>query len=717
MSKKDLKPTEVDPVTFKIIQHRLTHINDESIEALKRVSGSTNTNEGHDLMFALYNDEGALMTGGMGFLHHYVGASRAVKHIINQFEDNIYPGDTFLLNDPYTAALHPPDVYIITPVFYESEIVAFAANFVHVTDIGSVDPGGFSPNSNSIYEEGFRTEGLKLIAQGDMRTDILETIKNMSRTPLMVELDIRSQIAANNVATDRITELVEKYGTETVKNVSDTLIEMSEQSLRERIKKLPNGQWQARQYIDSVAEDELLTVDLTLINEGDSLCFDFSGTSPQSEYGINATIWAALGGVIAPMLPLLCHDLVWNDGLLKPIDIEAPEESVVNATPPAPMSVATVSSIKRCNALSTAVLSKMLGSHTEFKDRATGVWNGAYVISTVHVDRGEYAEIHTITDSFAGAGGARSFDDGITLGGELSNLVSRWANVERAESEAPLRYLFRRTNTDSGGPGKYRGGLGHEFALVPTDENADISLISSMHGMAYPPSPGVFGGYPGCTLRGELLRGTDAHKLNDGVVLDIDDLSSTESEDIQWGIKGVDYNDVVHFTLPAAGGLGDPLHRDSERVLLDVDQGYVSPDVAEEIYGVIPDLSGEPITGDSIQDELRSHRIDDNVTPDLPSPSTETSSTEYQLGPQLDVVTDGVNKYFECVECQTILSQTDENIKDNLYKSEFRPGSIDKARSADNGIVMREFACPECGSLIDTEITHKDDSTLVDLIY
>ena len=162
----DLSLHGVDPVTFTIIRHRLVRVTEEAVTALKRVSGSPITNEAHDLMVALYTKEGELLTGGVGFLHHYVGASQATKHILKIFAGEINDGDVFLLNDPYTAAFHPPDVYIITPIFHADELVAICANFVHVNDIGAIDPGGFSPNSTSVYQEGFQTPGLKLVDRG-----------------------------------------------------------------------------------------------------------------------------------------------------------------------------------------------------------------------------------------------------------------------------------------------------------------------------------------------------------------------------------------------------------------------------------------------------------------------------------------------------------------------------------------------------------------------
>lgn len=173
--------TKVDPVTFEIIRHKLYAVVDEAIIALENVSGSPITNEGHDMMVSLYKADGGLLIGGVGFLHHLTSAAQAVKHVIQSFSEDpgIFEDDIFFLNDSYTAALHPPDVYMVSPIHWEGKLNGFVANFVHVTDIGAIDPGGFSPSAKEYYHEGFVTKGIKLVEKGKLRKDVFETILNM----------------------------------------------------------------------------------------------------------------------------------------------------------------------------------------------------------------------------------------------------------------------------------------------------------------------------------------------------------------------------------------------------------------------------------------------------------------------------------------------------------------------------------------------------------
>lgn len=709
----DLGVEGLDPVTFQIIKHRLVRVTDEAVEALKRVSGAPNTNEGHDLMVALYTKDGSLLTGGVGFLHHYLGASEATKHIIDRFEGDIGEGDMFMLNDPYTAALHPPDVYIICPIFYEGELQAFSASFVHVADIGAYDPGGFSPNATSIFHEGFQTPGLKLIEGGEMRQDVLDTMLNMSRDPGMVELDLRSEIAANNVAKQRLQELMDEYTPETVEHVGKKLIEQSETKLRKRLMDLPDGRWEERQYLDSTSEGRDFKVQLALEKEGDSLLLDLEGTDGESEVGFNCTEIGTIGGVIAPLLPLLCHDMTWNDGIFRAIDVNAPKGTIVNAERPAPISIATVGTLQMCNSLSTLAVSKLLGSSEEYEDRVTGVWHGAHCHAGVEIERENETQIETLTDTFAGAGGARAFDDGVDLGGEVVNIVARWGNAERHEAVLPLMYLNRRFVTDSGGPGEYRGGLGHEFAVTPASEEdfEKLDVVTIGRGIKVPHSTGVFGGYPGANIEYATYRGGLA---SDGPYPPTKE-SMPEPEHIPWDVDTLEDDDVFHVRMPGSGGYGDPLERDPERVAEDVAEGNVAPETARSVYCVPVDDAGN-ITGsvEEAREERYRERLARATAPDeMPEPK-ETTPTTYRLGANVGVETDDDGTpYATCDGCGTHVGRADKHWKETAAIGEEPLSSVGEVSRNADGYSLRQFLCPDCGALLDTEVARDGDPALV----
>ncbi len=708
----DLELEGIDPVTFQIIKHRLTRVTDEAVEALKRVSGAPNTNEGHDLMVSLYTKEGDLLTGGVGFLHHYLGASEATKHIIERFSGDIEEGDMFILNDPYTAALHPPDVYIICPIFYEGELQAFSASFVHVADIGAIDPGGFAPNATTIFHEGFQTAGMKLIEAGETRQDVLDTILNMSRDPGMVELDLRSEIAANNVAKDRLQALMDEYSPETVEHVGEQLIEGSEKRLRKRLRELPDGRWEERQYLDSASEDRSFRVQLALEKDDDELRFDFSGTDEESEVGFNCTEIGTVGGVIAPLLPLLCHDMTWNDGIFQVVDVDAPEGTIVNAERPAPISIATIGTLQMCNSLSTLAVSKLLGASEAYADRATGVWHGAHCHIALEIDHGNDTQVEALTDTFAGAGGARAFDDGVDLGGEVVNIVARWGNAERHEAVLPLMYLYRRFVADSGGAGEHRGGLGHEFAVTPAEGDYEkLDVVTMGRGIEVPHSTGVFGGYPGANVEYATYRDVG---FGGGDPFPPAEESLPEPEHIRWGVDTLDDDDVFHVRLPGSGGYGDPLQRDPDSVVEDVTQGRVTPETARSVYCVPVDDDGE-ITGsvEQAREERYRERLEDADEPGETPPPERTDPTPYRLGANVTVEAADTGHYAVCEHCDTAVGRADDHWKDETAVREEPLSAAGEATGGSEAYCLRTFLCPDCGVILDTEVARRTDPALV----
>ena len=576
----------MDPVTFSIIRHRLFRVVEEAVITLKHVSGSAITNEGHDLMVSLYQADGSLLMGGVGFLHHLTSAAEACKAIIRKFKGRIGEGDLFLLNDPYTAALHTSDIYLVSPIHHGGKLVAWSACFVHVSDIGAINPGGFAPDAQDIFTEGFSSPGIKLVDRGELRQDVWDTILNMVRSPEMVALDLRSMIACNNVARARMVALIDKYGAPIVDAACKILIDQSEARLRERLRELPDGHWQSRQYLE--VKGEIYKVLLTMTKSDDTLTFDFTGSSPQSKYSVNCSKWASLGGLFAPLFPLLCYDIVWNEGVIKPITMIAPEGSIVNCSRPAPVSVATVGAIQSVNNAACSTIGKMLAASDKYADEATAVWHANHfaIFMFGNNQRGRLA-IGILTETFAGAGGARTFADGVDIGGEIPNPISRMANVETIEAQFPIRYLFRRRLRDSGGPGQYRGGAGGEMAIVAHDApDGGIHYVVSGKGTKFPQSEGLGGGYPGGVNDYVWVRAPQEVHNVDRFAQSLDTIPG-DSEPISWGVFPLMGNDALYVRWNGGGGIGDPLDRPAEKVLADIEAGLISEQAACDVYGIV----------------------------------------------------------------------------------------------------------------------------------
>ena len=599
----------MDPITFSIIRHRLFRVVEEAVITLKHVSGSAITNEGHDLMVSLYQADGSLLMGGVGFLHHLTSAAEACKAIIRRFGGQIAEDDMFLLNDPYTAALHTSDIYLVSPIHHGGELVAWSACFVHVSDIGAMNPGGFAPDAQDIFTEGFSSPGIKIIDRGELRQDLWDTILNMVRNPEMVALDLRSMIACNNVARERMLALIDKYGTKTVDEACAALINQSEVKLRERLRELPNGRWQSRQYLE--VKGEIYKVLLTMTKQDDTLTFDFTGSSPQSKYSVNCSKWASLGGLFAPLFPLLCYDIVWNEGAIRPIKMIAPEGTIVNCARPAPVSVATVGAIQSINNAACSTIGKMLAASEKYADEATAVWHANHfaIFMFGNNQRGRLA-IGILTETFAGAGGARTFGDGVDMGGEIPNPISRMANVETIEAQFPIRYLFRRNLTDSGGPGKFRGGAGGEMAIVAHDApDGGIHYVLSGKGPRFPQSDGLCGGYPGSVNDYVWVHAPQDGHNTDRYATTLDAIPG-EDEPISWGVFPLMGDDALYVRWNGGGGIGDPLDRAPEKVMADVTTGHISKQAAREVYGVVEIAGAVDANATAAQrNELRQARL------------------------------------------------------------------------------------------------------------
>ncbi|HKP16836.1 MAG TPA: hydantoinase B/oxoprolinase family protein [Gaiellaceae bacterium] len=695
---------DVDPVTFEIIRHKLYSVMDETIIALENVSGSPITNEGHDLMASLYKADGGLMVGGVGFLHHLTSAAQAVKHILATYADDpgIDEDDVYFLNDSYTAALHPPDVYLISPIHFEGRLTGFVANFVHVTDIGAVDPGGFSPSARDNYQEGFQSKGLKIVERGRIRRDVLDTFLNMVRDPGMTQLDLKSQLAANHVAKTRMKELYADYGVDVVEAVSEDLIRQSEVLVRRRLAELPDGEWRVREYIDMPGANA--KVELTAVKEGETLTYDFTGSSPQTQLGVNCSYWATWGGIFAPIFPLLAWDVTWNEGVTRPIRLVAPEGTVVNCIRPAPISIATVGTIQIVNNLSTLALSKLFGASEKYKDRATAVWHGSHAHVETHglTDEGEFF-IAPLTDTFCGAAGARAFKDGVDMGGEIPNVVSRWANAESQELTTPIRYLFRRAVPDSGGPGKYRGGVCHEYAFTPNRAHGPVGLVLFGKGTRAPMSLGLFGGYPGCNVAYSTFRHANVGDLPGS----FDELRGETRDDQFWGMLELEDGDAQFVRFMGGGGYGDPVDRDPALVEDDVDRGLVSTEAANEIYGVV---TGSPEATRARRLEIRTERLGR-------APATEerrdVEASGMRISEYLQRTAGGAT---QCTWCGVEVAPGGRDWKDEAV---VRRVPLDRAgplRTVSGEFSLIESCCPGCGTLLDTELVAGDDPPLHDRI-
>ena len=578
----------IDPVTFEILSHRLHQITLEMGTTLERVGGTVNTTQMHDYMAALYLPNGDVLSAGESMARHAACAGFAVKRIIERFQQSggIYPDDIFLINDPYLAAIHQSDIYMVSPIHYQEQLLSWSATFVHVMDIGAMSPGGNSPGATEICQEGLRIPGLKLVERGQLRQDVFDTLINMTRQPVMVGLDLKCEIAANNVAKSRMQEMFEQYGAELITSVSSEMIRHSESILKTRIREIPDGVWTD---CGAIETDETWKVILTLRKEGDHLIFDFTGSDKQARRGINLPYHATFGACFEAVLSTFGYDLPRNHGAFNAIDVIAPAGTVVHVQYPAPVSLNTTSGMKTVQYLSGSVLMQMLATSEKWKREVMALSLGFRLARHAGVNQHGRYYVSTLLD-LSGAG-ATSYRDGMHSGGYLTA-----HNVEWIESNFPLFYLFRRHVKDGGGAGTFVGGAGAEAALAIHDAPEDrIKIIAFGVAGLRNSGQGIFGGYPAAP---SLLMLLEDSKLADLIAdrkhpSDLAELGG-RSKLLPYSELELTRDDVLYIRAASGGGYGDPLEREPRLVSEDVRNGLVSKRTAEQVYGVVIDESTLP---------------------------------------------------------------------------------------------------------------------------
>jgi len=570
----------LNPILFEVIRNRLVAITEEMRIALQSVSGSPTVTEASDFFTGLFLPDGSVASMGFQVAYQAPVCGAFIRHITGKSKHVIHDGDMFIGNDPYIAALHQNDVQMVCPIFVGDQIVAWAGVEAHETDVGGMDFASWSPKAREVYQEGMRIPCVKLVDRDELRDDVLEMITTASRLPGLLGLDIRAFIATLNVARQRVTELATRYGADVVMQAIRRMIASTEARMRARLRELPDGEFHASDFLEHDGHSNVLyKADVHLIKCGDELTLDFSGSSKQAPGFINATRFGLMGSVTGSIMPTLAFDMQWNEGALAPIKVVAPDGLICTATFPAPVGSATVETIWVVGNAIMLGLNKMLSASPKYRHRAQGVNDG--VMATFNLGGinqfGEPFGLH-LMDPLAGGSAAFSSKDGVNAGGPITSPVSGIADVERNEQVVPLFYLHRRLARDTGGAGKFRGGLGAEVALTLGGIDRAQALIMT-HGVEVPNSAGLGGGWPGATVRQRFGRGA----VSNGLPVE----GTWETFGPKPGLMTMTNRDVFDVSWQGGGGWGDPLERDIAAVERDVADNLVSVEAARDIYGVV----------------------------------------------------------------------------------------------------------------------------------
>jgi len=551
-------PYQADPVTMQVIRYGLEAIADDMGYNLMRMGRTTIVKEIMDINCAVLDAAGGILAQAHLCPLMMFSLPETAANMIKDIDD-FEEGDVIICNDPYLGGQHLLDMQFFSPVFFDGELIAFVANIAHQLDMGGAVPGGVAGGLTEIFQEGLRIPFVKLYRRGKEDRKIFDFIGRNIRIPEKTLEDFRAQAATTNGGVQRVKQLVAKYGLPVYLGCTEMLLNYAEDMVRRTFRAMPDGDFTG---IDQVDDDGIsdvpVKVQVNVHKRGDEITVDFNGTSHQAKGNINCPWSCTKGGVFYTVVGIVDPYMVVNSGTFRPIHVESDEGLVTRPLPPAGVTarsqVMTKITEAMLKAMSQVVPHKVVaGSHGQ---ACTCSFTG------IHPETGRrfsYIEIQ------GGGAGARPDKDGPD-GQDLH--LGRFLNtpVEAAELENPVtieRYEFI---LDSGGAGKYRGGLSlrRDIRFL-----TDVTWARYSDRQKFAPQ-GLFGGKEGA--KGELI-------LNPG--------TSGEQKQKSKGVNQIKANDALSIRLPGSGGYGPPWERDPEMVRWDVLNNKVSRKSAREDYFIV----------------------------------------------------------------------------------------------------------------------------------
>jgi N-methylhydantoinase B len=528
-------------IETEIYWARLVSIVDEAAAALVRTSFSTVVRESNDFACVLLDADGYSLAQSTISVPGFIGSMpRTVREMLKRVpREQLEPGDVLITNDPWLGTGHLPDFTMAMPVFRGSNIVAFTCITAHMSDIGGRQ---WSADAAEVYEEGLWIPVLKYIRRGHVNEDVHQIIESNVRNSEQVIGDIRAQLSATNVMARKLEEFMAEVGLADLKALASTINDISGRAIADAIKSIPEGRYVAETHADGW--DEPLTIRVALEIRNGRVLADYSGTSPQSRRGINAVFNHTFAFTIYPFKTLLAPHIPNNEGLLKYFDVQAPLGCILNAVRPA-----AVGARHLTGHLLPGVIYQALAQAIPDRvpaDSGTPLWSIVFKVPGTVRQRGS-----TNVLFFNGGTGASNSYDGVSCSSFPTNISV--TPIEITENLAPLRFLYKRLATDSGGRGKQRGGCGQDILIESVAETPlTVSLLTDRTRF---PAMGLMGGLPGRT---------GFVKKNGRII------------DAPKSIVLLEPHEVLELGLPGGGGFGNFSERPQILAERDVAEGYVS---------------------------------------------------------------------------------------------------------------------------------------------
>ena len=557
----------VDPITLEVLRESFSSIVREMRVTLVRTAYSSILYEGEDFSCVLMDGDAQIVSMSKGQDHplHIVPIGWSMKAVRDRFGEDIHPGDVFLHNDPYTGGTHLNDVAMIHPLFADGRLFVFPVVRAHWGDVGGMSPGSLSGDATEIFQEGVRIPPIRIVDRGTPNQAALDLIFHNMRGPRERKGDFDAMVGTCRKAAERVEALAARYGAPVVRAAVVELMDRAEQRMRRAIGALPDGRYAYEAHLESGRTRlEPLTVRAAVTVAGEAITVDLTGTSPQAAVPTNVGPAMAPTGAFTIIKSFLDPGTDVNSGAFRPLTVITPRGTIVNADPPAPCG--GMVEVKYC--VETAVMGALAQA---LDGRVAGDLKGGGNHCYVGGPDPRTGETFIFYEYPAGGTGGFHSGDG-------SNTVRTWTEsdmttlqpIEAVEQLYPVRIERTALREDSGGPGRWRGGLGLTREVRIGVAGSRLSVLAEK---AVLPPFGVCGGGAGATNRFWVRRGAEP----------------IQPSPLPGKVGGfpLQRGDVLLMESSGGGGFGDPLERDPAAVAADIAEGYVTPAAAERDYGVV----------------------------------------------------------------------------------------------------------------------------------
>jgi N-methylhydantoinase B/acetone carboxylase, alpha subunit len=553
---------KIDGILLEVIGNTFMSIAEEMGAVLVKSAYSTNIKERKDCSCAVFDAEGNTIAQAEHIPMHLGSMLGMVAEIKKKYSlSDIHPGDMFIANDPYNGGgTHLPDIAVASPVFHDGKLIAYVANIAHHNDVGGRVPGSNAADSDSIYAEGIRIPLVKIFSNGVLNKDIIDLILLNCRVNHIRRGDLTAQFACNKKGVQRVADVCTRYGDQLVKACMSELLDYSEKKIRMALEKIPDGIYEFSDYIDSDGVGSgPIKLNIKVEIKGSDIYLDFTDNPDQVKGAINLPVTALHAAVYYGVRSIIDPTLPANGGYYRAIHLKTRTGCILGCTEPAACAGRSDTAQRVADmvfgAMSNVVPKQVIaGSNSSI----TGVYFGG----TSPRDNKYYVYMET----FGGGSGARFNKDGLNC---VQVHMSNTSNlpIESMEIEFPYMVEQYKLVKDSGGPGKFRGGLAMMKDIRVLGHSSEFSLKADRQKT---PPWGILGGKPG--LPGVIIMNPDTPEAK---IIDSKKSGTVLKE-----------NGVLRCRMPGAGGYGEPSKRDRQKIIFDLEEGYISKESAIRDYGM-----------------------------------------------------------------------------------------------------------------------------------